>query len=176
LDLAAALCVLPFIPLALTVLAAFIFGSGLERSPWYGNALGGADHSRWVAFGHKRLRTDYLFMEQRHVADLMNLILSACPMFFALPIAIVDGLARRRAEALFLLSGLLGLVLFICFWNADAGMRSDYDLFALFALPAYFLIALWWEETLNQRARTALALAAAGIAFAFGLAPNIQFP
>jgi hypothetical protein len=172
----AALCALPFIFLAGTMLMAFFFGSGLEISPWYGNALGGSDKIRWVALSQPQSELQYRLFNFWHTRDLISLWILSSPLLALAPLALIELRRRRRAETLFLASGLAGLMFFTLFWNADYGMQSDYDLMAMFGVPAQILAALWWDERLDRGRQLLVVGAAAAATFGCSIVPMLHFP
>jgi hypothetical protein len=44
-------------------------------------------------------------------------------------------------------------------------MQADFDLMALFAVPAQILVALWWSERLSPPVQLRLVLTVASVAF-----------
>ena len=164
-------CLLPFALLGILVFYSRYFASPNPHSAWFGNLLGGGDHSRWVRFFTRDYLHEYVFLGRRHLVDLFNLVLMACPLLFLVPKAIKDLWPAKIWEVAFLGAGLAGLLIFVLFWNADWGIRRDFDLFAMFALPAQMIIALWWGRRLEPRYQLPLALAVAFTTFVFALLP-----
>ena len=76
----------------------------------------------------------------------------------------------------FLGASIAGLLILACFFNADFGMQWDFDVLAMFALPATLLLALWWNDRLSPRAFTALSIAVASTAFTYMVTPYLIFP
>lgn len=174
---AAALAALPFAALAATFLWAWLRGTGLPASPWYGNALGGGG-GQWVAFSESVSHVDvqYLFLDPRHRRDLANLVLWACPLLLVLPFAVRDLRRSRPHELGFLGGALAGLLLFSLLWNPDLGMQRDLDLMALFSVPCYWIAALWLDARFPPGQARLAALAAASASFALRLVPFLRFP
>ncbi len=176
------LAALTFVPLGGTLLFAYLFGTGLPASPWQGNMGGGKDNWPWVSFSeagaatHPLVIAQYIFFDKRYRSDLFNLILSACPLLFALPLALAQIAKFARTEILFVGSALAGLLLFTLFWNADLGMQFDFDLMAMFAVPAQLLAALWLERKLEAKSQNFVCLVIAFTTFCFTLLPFINFP
>ena len=168
---------LPFTVLAAAFAWTYHFGSG-ARWEWYGNALGGPDKEFWVAFSDTATRRPHqiLFGSAQYRTGLLNVLLFACPLLLVLPAAIWQTLHSRRRPALFLLAGFAGLFLITLFFNPDLGYRRDFDLLAVFAVPASMLIALWWDAHFSSRQRWLLALGIAAASFAFLVTPSLRFP
>jgi len=173
---AAALCIVPFSALAVTMLGAYIFGTGLAESPWYGNARGGSDRVLWVAIGEPNSPMQYRFMGLRHLVDLVNLWMRSSPLAIVAPVAVFDLWRARRPEMLFLSAGLIGLVGFSLVWNADLGIRRDYDLMAMFGIPSQVLALYWIHERLEPRHRVITMVAISVASFACLLSPLLDFP
>jgi hypothetical protein len=174
---ATGLALLPFVALGGTMAWAYQFGSGLAASPWYGNALGGGG-GQWIAFSHTVSHVDvqYVFLDSRYLADLANLLLFACPLLVLVP-TVARRLAPTRApELVFLGSALGGLLLFSLLWNADLGMQRDFDLMAMFSVPAHLILALWLDARFSAGGQQLAALLTASAVFAFRLAPLLIFP
>ena len=169
---------LPFLALGLTMLAAYQFGTGLPRSPWFGNALGGSDRERWVAFSAAQhgWRRPFRFGEPEYLAAQANLLLFACPLLLALPLAISRTLAGRGRPLLFLLGAFCGLFGFALFYNPDLGMRQDMDLMGMYALPAGLIVALWWDARFSPGQQRLSAVWIATATAGFLLAPALRFP
>lgn len=176
----ALVCLLPFVALAATLGVAYVFGTGLRRSPWYGNALGGPDEIFSIAWSEARQvkPAQYVFGSARYLIDQLNLALFACPLLLLLPSALVWSRRDRPAQALFLLLGFVGLLLFSLVFNpADrGGVRTDFDLMAGYAVPATLIVWLGWNAKFGNRQREALALAVAAATFVFLLVPVLCFP
>jgi len=173
---------LPFTVLVAAFVWTYHFGS-IGNRYWYGNALGGPDKDFWVAYsdaaikpGHRAWFKEYVFGSREYLTGLLNVLLFACPLLFALPAAIWHTLCSQRRPALFLLAGFAGLFLITLFFNPDLGYRSDFDLLAVFAVPASMLIALWWDARFSSRQRWLLALSIAAASFVFLVTPNLRFP
>lgn len=171
------LLALPFAPLILTAAAAWFFGPGLDHLHWYGNIAGGGDGRAFVAFSKARAsEVQLVFFEPEYLLQSVNLILQAFPL---LPLMIPATLQLRRKrprEATFLLAAFAGLFLFSHVWNADLGMRRDFDLFLGFALPGQILIALWLIDRFPLPVSRRLLLLVAWSHFAFRLVPFLTFP
>ena len=151
-------------------------GAGDARRQ-YGNALGGGG-GQWVAFSERVSHVDvqYIFLDARHRVDLANLVLMACPLLLVLPLALRDLWSSHRDELAFLTAALGGLLLFSLFWNADLGMQRDFDLMAVFAVPAYLIVALWIDARFTPVHAKLAALTAAAATFVFRLVPFLSFP
>ena len=100
----------------------------------------------------------------------------ACPLLLVLPLALRDLWRSRRDELAFLTAALGGLLLFSLVWNADLGMQRDFDLMAVFAVPAYLIVALWIDARFTTVQAKLVALAAAFATFVFRLVPFLGFP
>jgi hypothetical protein len=172
-----AVALLPFAVLAAAMAWSYHFGLG-TKGRWYGNALGGPDKDFWVAFSDTatRPRHQILFGSAEYRIGLLNVLLFACPLLLVLPAAIWQTLRSRRRPALFLLAGFAGLFLITLFFNPDLGYRGDFDLLAVFAVPASMLIALWWDAHFSSRQRWLLALSIAAASFVFLVTPSLRFP
>jgi hypothetical protein len=175
--LAVLLALLPFAALAATFAFAYAFGTGLATSPWYGNALGGGG-GQWVFLSEatKPPGAQYALLNRRHVEDLATLVLLACPLLLVVPVAARELLRDRRQPLAFLAAALAGLLLFSLFWYADYGMQRDYDLMAMFTVPAHLIVALWLDARFGPRQRGVIVLASICSAFACRVAPFLHFP
>lgn len=171
---ALALALLPFLPLAASILYAKVHGSGLAGIDPLANCLGGADRIRWIAFSYPRTVHQYVFLSTAYWMDIANLVFAACPVLPISILAAITLIRRKSPEGIFLAAGLAGLVLFSMTWNADLSMRGDFDLMAMFALPAYALLALAWEEWLPARKQRILAAALISAALGFSILPSIR--
>jgi hypothetical protein len=176
----AGVCALPFAALAGGMLFAYVAGTGVRWVDWYGNALGGGDDVFWVLFSpeDRTRKHQILFLGAEHLVGQANVWLRAFPLFPLLPLAVAQILrvGARRAELGFLLAGLAGLLLLGVLFNPDLGARRDFDLLAMWAVPAGYVVALWWEACFGPRQRELLAAAVAAATFAFLLVPELRFP
>jgi hypothetical protein len=168
---------LPFAVLSAAFAWSYHFGTG-DRWKWYGNALGGGDKQFFVLFSDTatRRRHQILFASPEYRTGLLNTLLFACPLLLVLPAAIWQTLRSRRRPALFLLAGFAGVFLITLFFNPDLGYWRDFNLLAVFAVPASMLIALWWDAHFSSRQRWLLTLGIAAASFAFLVAPSLRFP
>ncbi len=132
-----ALAALPVVPLGLTLLYAWTYGSGLTESPWQGNAFGGPlfrrafvhfDATDWVAGRF----TNYGIFSPAYLRRLRTLILCAAPGLFCVPLAL-----RRNRETAFLGAALAGSLALLVLWNPDFGLGAQ---FCLFAVPTQILL------------------------------------
>jgi hypothetical protein len=176
----AGVCALPFAALAGGMLFAYVAGTGVRWVDWYGNALGGGDGVFWVLFSPEGRTREHqlLFLGPEHLVAQANVWLRAFPLFSLLPVAVgqVLRVRARRAELAFLLAGLAGLLLLGLLFNPDLGAQRDFDLLALWAVPAGYVVALWWDACFGPRQREVLAAGVAAATFAFVLAPELRFP
>ncbi len=170
---ALALCIAPFSLLAGTMLFARFAGTGLEQSPWYGNARGGPDNRLWIDFTPSGDQTRYLFLEYFYIRDVLNLWLTSAPLLAIAPLALIDLFFRRRPEAVYLGAALGGLLLFSMTWNADFSIFWDFDLMAMFGVPAQILALLWWDERLGRGPAMFLAWIIGAVNLTLYFMPNV---
>jgi len=156
------LAVLPFVLLGATLILAGLRETATGEQPLFSNMLGGGDQQRWVALTTPSSPIQYALLSGRYWRDLGNLLISACPVLPLTPLAL-KALARHNATgSRYLAATLCGALVLTLFWNADYGMRTDFDLLSLFAVPAYLSIA-WWLA-LEVRAYFQAAIVAASSA------------
>ena len=131
------------LPVALAVGMALL-QRGAIRGPVFGDSLGGPDMRPFVPLAHPRPPYErYTMFSMSHLRDILNLMLLISP--FA-PLACIASVWHARqvlgtAWGRFLgLSALSGLG-FVTLWNADLGMKADWDLFGPALVPLLLLAA-----------------------------------
>ncbi len=161
------------LPVALTVGMA-LFQRAAIRGSAFGDSLGGPDMRPFVPLANPRPPYErYTLFSMSHFRDILNLMLLISPLA---PLACIAGVwhARRvlgTAWGRFLgLSALSGLG-FVILWNADLGMKADWDLFGPALVPLLLLAA----HTLAGQLSRGLLAAVAAVALTNSLALLASF-
>lgn len=171
---------LPFTLLAGGFVYAYAHPELTHGAVWYTNATGGGDASVFVAAPWAR-SVDwsgwshyYVALEPLHLHALANLVLAACPWLLMAGFFAATTRARLPMQTRFLGLALAGLLLFDLSWNADWGMEHDFDLFALFALPATLFGLLYVGERFSVRQQRLLAWLVVPAVLAYSIAPLLE--
>ncbi len=156
------------LPVALTVGMA-LFQRAAIRGSAFGDSLGGPDMRPFVPLANPRPPYErYTMLSMSHLRDILNLMLLVSP--FA-PVACIVGAwhvrqVMRTAWGRFLgLSALSGLG-FVILWNADLGMKADWDLFG----PALVPLLLFAAHALAGKLSRGLLAVVAAVALTNSLA------
>lgn len=144
------LAALPLLPLGLTLLWAWHFGSGLPESQWYGNALGGIFHKRFVHFGggdvHWHQFTQFDALGAPYWSGVWWTLTRMCPAVFLTP-----WLVKRDRVHAFLWTAALGCLALLLLWNHDWGFQIDRK-FSLLCVPLQILLIPWADRLAHQLA------------------------
>ncbi|MGI8905428.1 MAG: hypothetical protein ACR2IE_02930 [Candidatus Sumerlaeaceae bacterium] len=132
-----ALCIAPFMPLVLTMAAAYILKL---PGPWFGNALGGGDLGMFVDFTGHPTGSQHTIWSRTYWLNIANLIVYACPVLPVVLYAATTGTRAKDPATCFLTAGFLGMLALALTWNPDIGYIKDFDLLAGFAIPAHLLL------------------------------------
>lgn len=136
----AALCAIPFLPLGLTLLYAYNFGTGLPGRRWMGNATGSV-FGAFVSLSGSDLNIDpftqFGLWSRGHVLGLGGVVLRLSPGLLLVPWVL-----RWTREVAFVGSALIGLLGLAVAWNFDLGFLRD-EKFVLFAVPVQVMLSLW---------------------------------
>jgi hypothetical protein len=168
---AVALCAIPFSFLSATLLYAYLYGSGLESSAWYGNA-GGGTGGRFVVWGGDdatmREFWSWGLYSRGHLMGILELTVRLAPATLVVPFVF-----RRSRESTFLLAALLGGVLLVVVWNLDFGFSRD-EKFALYGVPAHLFVL--WRFVEFRRFAWLVPIGGLALAYALSSGPSWSLP
>ena len=152
-----AIAVLIAVPL-LIVLVALLFPQTV-RGSLIGDAAGGGDNRILVPLTAAQVSDSpvfgeptYTLLSLAHLSEIVNVLIFVVPLLPWLIFAaiLVPGARKVGRENTFMAAALLGAWLFLVFWNADLGMRYDFDLFASVPYLTALLLALRLFQTLPK--------------------------
>lgn len=165
------LCAVPFLLLAATLVYTSAYGSGLEQSPWFGNANGGSGGAFVAWRGYDATMREFVswgLYSPDHFMGILRLTLRLAPAALVIPLAF-----RRSRETTFLLAGVLGGLLLVTIWNLDFGFERD-EKFALYGVPAH--LYLLWRFVRHRRFTWLVAGSAAALVYALNSGPSWSLP
>ena len=165
---AIALCAIPFSLLSATLLYAHVYGSGLDASPWYGNAGGGTGGAfvAWRGYdATMRELWSWGLYSRGHLLGIWGLTVRLAPAALVVPLVF-----RRGRESTFLLAALLGGLLLVVVWNLDFGFDRD-EKFALYGVPAH--LYLLWRFVEHRRFPWLVPIG--GLALAYALSSGVSW-
>jgi len=168
---AIASCAIPFSLLSATLLYANVYGSGLESSPWYGNAGGGTGGAFVAWRGDDATMREFWswgLYSRGHLMGILDLTVRLAPAALVVPLVF-----RRSRESTFLLAALLGGLLLVVVWNLDFGFARD-EKFALYGVPAHFY--LLWRFVEHRRFIWLVPIGGLALAYALSSGPSWSLP
>jgi hypothetical protein len=170
---AVVLSILPFSLLLGTLTVAALWGTGLPESGLASNLFGGFGGGV-VALSQTGNPYRYSIFSVRYLRDILNLMLSVCPMLMVAPMAFFAVGRRHKRTALYLGATLGGSLVLTLFWNADLGIQNDLDLLSPFAMSVSVVTALWLGRDGQFGMRGAFAAFALAVtAFVFMVLPYV---